>query len=254
MRLLKLEGNNEFSLTRDTINPTTPYAILSHTWGDDNEEVSFRELEDGSGKTKDGYKKIRFCGEQAARDDLQYFWVDTCCIDKSNSTELSEAINSMFRWYRDAAKCYVYLADVPKRNHDEYDDLPRSTWKSDFRNSRWFTRGWTLQELIAPASVEFFSHEGIRLGDKRSMGDQISEITNIPAQALQGGSLSSFSVDERMSWGAKRNTARKEDGAYCLLGIFDIYMPLIYGEREQAFSRLRREIDMKGKPFAVQIF
>jgi hypothetical protein len=251
MRLLKLEGNNEFSLTRDIINPTMPYAILSHTWGDDNEEVSFRDLKDGSGKTKDGYRKIRFCGEQAARDDLQYFWVDTCCIDKSNSTELSEAINSMFRWYRDAARCYVYLSDVRKRNHDEYDDLPRSIWKLDFRKSRWFTRGWTLQELIAPASVEFFSYEGIWLGDKRSMKDQISEITNIPAQVLQGGSLSSFSVDERMSWGAKRNTAREEDGAYCLLGIFDIYMPLIYGEREQAFSRLRREIAMKGKPVAV---
>jgi hypothetical protein len=123
MRLLKLEGNNEFSLTLDIINPTTPYAILSHTWGDDNEEVSFRDLKDGSGKTKDGYRKIRFCGEQAARHGLQYFWVDTCCIDKSNSTELSEAINSMFRWYRDSAKCYVYLADVRKRNHDEYDDL-----------------------------------------------------------------------------------------------------------------------------------
>jgi hypothetical protein len=253
MRLLKLEGNNEFSLTHDIINPTTPYAILSHTWGDDNEEVSFKDLADGSGKTKHGYRKIRFCGEQAARDGLQYFWIDTCCIDKSNYTELSEAINSMFRWYREAAKCYVYLADVPKRNHGEHDDLPRSSWKSDFRNSRWFTRGWTLQELIAPASVEFFSYEGIRLGSKSSMEDQISEITNISAQALRGESLSSFTVDERMSWGAKRNTTREEDGAYCLLGIFDIYMPLIYGEREQAFSRLRREIDMslKGKPFAV---
>lgn len=97
MRLLKLEGNNEFSLTSDIINPTTPYAILSHTWGDDNEEISFKDLMDGSEKTKDGYRKIRFCGEQAARDGLQYFWVDTCCIDKSNYTELSEAINSMFR-------------------------------------------------------------------------------------------------------------------------------------------------------------
>ncbi|OCK81690.1 HET-domain-containing protein [Lepidopterella palustris CBS 459.81] len=105
MRLLKLEHNGEFSLSKDITYPTTPYAILSHTWGDD--EVSFRDLMDGSGtaKTKDGYRKIQFCGEQAARDKLQYFWVDTCCIDKSNNTELSEAINSMFRWYRDATKC-----------------------------------------------------------------------------------------------------------------------------------------------------
>jgi hypothetical protein len=112
MRLLKLEANGEFSLTNDITHPTTPYAILSHTWGEDDEEVTFEDLKDGSGKTKNGYKKLRFCGQQAARDGLQYFWVDTCCINKSRDSELSEAINSMFRWYRKAAICYVYLADV----------------------------------------------------------------------------------------------------------------------------------------------
>lgn len=257
MRLLKIdpEDNNNFHLTHDIINPAMRYAILSHTWGDDNEEVSLKDLTSLHGKTKKGYRKIRFCGEQAARDGLQYFWVDTCCIDKSNYTELSEAINSMFQWYRGAEKCYVYLADVSKETQDQHDELARSTWKTAFRQSRWFTRGWTLQELIAPSSVEFFTQDGMWLGSKTSMENQISEITKIPVQALRGQSLSSFSIDERMSWGANRNTTREEDGAYCLFGIFGIHMPLIYGEREKAFSRLRREIYMnsKGKTLFVQI-
>ena len=202
---------------------------------------------DGTGEGKPGYNKIRFCGEQARRDDLQYIWVDTCCIDKSSSAELTEAINSMFRWYREAAKCYVYLSDVSKGN---YDHLPRSIWKSAFRGSRWFTRGWTLQELIAPTSVEFYSSEGMRLGDKRSMEQQIHEITSIPVRALRGNPLSDFSFEERLSWAIKRETTREEDKAYSLLGIFDISMPLIYGEgREKASKRLQEEINKscKGK-------
>jgi hypothetical protein len=112
MRLLKLEANSEFSLTNDITYPTTPYTILSHTWGEDDEEVTFEDLKGGSGKRKNRYKKLRFCRQQAARDSLQYFWVDTCCINKSRDSKISEAINSMFRWYRKAAICYVYLADV----------------------------------------------------------------------------------------------------------------------------------------------
>jgi hypothetical protein len=136
-----------------------------NTWGDDA-EVTFEDLKDGSGKTKNGYKKLRFCGQQAARDGLQYFWVDTCCINKSNSTELSEAINSMFRWYRKAAICYVYLADVWTKDQIDPSLKP---WEAAFGNSRWFTRGWTLQELIAPPLVELFSLNGNRLGDKKSL-------------------------------------------------------------------------------------
>ena len=118
------------------------------------------------------------------------------------------------------------------------------SWESAFRKSRWFTRGWTLQELIAPPSVEFFSSEGKRLGDKKSLERQIHEITGMAVQALQGRALSEFSVDERLSWAEKRETKREEDKAYSLLGIFDIYMPLIYGEgMDNAFRRLREEID-----------
>ena len=113
MRLLQCNSAGQLSLTKDLIGDDIPkYAILSHTWGADTEEVAFRDLMDGTGKSKAGYDKIRFCGEQARRDGLKYFWVDTCCIDKSNNTELSRAINSMFCWYRNAAKCYVYLSDV----------------------------------------------------------------------------------------------------------------------------------------------
>jgi hypothetical protein len=245
MRLLEWKSDGDFSLTKDLIHDIPPYAILSHTWGADTEEVTFKDLTDDTGKSKAGYNKIRFCGEQARCDDLQYIWVDTCCIDKSSSADLTEAINSMFRWYREAAKCYVYLSDVSKGNYDEHDHLSRSIWKSAFRGSRWFTRGWTLQELIAPTSVEFYSSEGMRLGDKRSMEQQIHEITSIPIRALRGNPLSDFSFEERLSWTIKRETTREEDKAYSLLGIFDIYMPLIYGEGgENAFKRLRTSIQM----------
>ncbi|OCK73088.1 HET-domain-containing protein [Lepidopterella palustris CBS 459.81] len=234
MRLLKRNDNGDFSLIEfvgDRIPP--PYAILSHTWGADDEEVTFKDLRKGTGKNKPGYAKIYFCAQQAAKDGLQHFWVDTCCIDKSNSTELQEAINSMFRWYHNAAKCYVYLSDVSFQRR----------WKPAFRKSRWFTRGWTLQELIAPRSVEFFSAECERLGDKQSLNQTLHEITGIAIQGLQGSPLSHFSVDERMAWAAKRQTKRDEDAAYSLLGIFDIHMPLIYGEgRQKALNRLQREI------------
>ncbi|KAN0083094.1 hypothetical protein V8E54_002182 [Elaphomyces granulatus] len=241
MRLLKGNNTGEISLTKDLLvsDDIPRYAILSHTWGADTEEVSFKDMMDGTGKRKTGYDKIRFCGEQAGRDGLQYFWIDTCCIDKSSSAELQEAINSMFRWYCDATKCYVYMADVKSSQ------LP---WELSFRKSRWFTRGWTLQELVAPAIVEFFSEEGEQLGNKKSLERHIHEVTGIPVKALRGSPLSDFSVPERMLWAEKRETTRKEDKAYSLLGIFNIYMPLIYGEgRENAFKRLWEEMDKASK-------
>jgi hypothetical protein len=248
MRLLERNSAGEFSLTKDFGDHVSRYAILSHTWGADTEEVSFRDLMDGTGKSKAGYSKIRFCGEQASRDGLQYFWVDTCCIDKSNSTELAEAINSMFRWYRDAAKCYVYLSDVSITKRKTNTPFSEFTWESAFRASRWFTRGWTLQELLAPAIVEFFSKEGKRLGDKRTLERQVHQITGIAISVLQGAPLSQFTVDERLSWAKNRQTTREEDKAYSLLGVFDVYMPLIYGEGgDNALTRLREEIDKPSK-------
>lgn len=250
MRLLRFTDDGELSLTKDLIFNIPPYAILSHTWGEDGEEVTFQDLEGNTGKNKVGYAKIMVFGKQAAIDNLQYFWVDTCCIDKSSSAELTEAINSMFRWYREAAKCYVYLSDVSVPALGEDDDL----FQPAFRQSRWFTRGWTLQELIAPKSVEFFSLEGTRIGDKRSLEKEIHEITEIEVEALRGVPLSQFSIANRMLWAAKRKTTREEDKAYCLLGIFDISMPLIYGEGRRALSRLEKEISDYSKGQLLDFF
>ena len=248
MRLLERNNDGEFGLTKDFGGHVPPYAILSHTWGDDDEEVSFKDLIEGSRKVKAGYRKILFCEKQAACDGLQYYWVDTCCIDKSNNTELSEAINSMFQWYHNAAKCYVYLSDTLTSDHDHINQSLQP-WELAFRKSRWFTRGWTLQELLAPPSVEFFCSKGRRLGDKRSLERQLHEITGIAVRALQGAPLSEFSINDRLSWATTRQTKRQEDKAYSLLGIFNIYMPLIYGEgMASAFKRLQEEIDKSACP------
>lgn len=248
MRLLESDHDNGFRLTRNFIDDVPPYAILSHTWGSDMDEVTFQDMIDGTGKDKVGYSKVRFCGEQAKRDGLQYFWVDTCCINKSDITELSEAINSMFYWYRDASRCYVYLADVSRPLTNDNSSAVNLPCESAFRRSRWFTRGWTLQELIAPISVEFFDNDCQLIGNKKTLERYICDITGIPAKALQGNDLSDFTVTERFAWAENRETTRKEDIAYSLLGIFNIHMPLIYGEgKEHAFRRLREEIERASK-------
>ncbi|OAG35173.1 hypothetical protein AYO21_10632 [Fonsecaea monophora] len=240
MHLLKIGPHGEVSLTDNLITDIPPYAILSHTWGSDNEEVTFKDLKDGSGQSKAGYTKIRFCADQTQKDDLQYFWIDTCCIDKTNLVSLAESIVSMFRWYQDAQKCYVFLSDVSAQKRDNTGNV--HIWESTFRTSRWFTRGWTLQELLAPRQVEFYSREGVRLGDKTTLERTISEITGIPETALRGRPLREFTPQERMRWASGRETKRTEDKAYCLLGIFNVSMPVIYGEGDKAFDRLKNKI------------
>jgi hypothetical protein len=233
MRLLKLNDTLGFSLTRFAANNIPNYAILSHTWEADEHEVTLHDIMNGANGNKKGYKKMHFCAKQARKDGLDYFWVDSCCIDQSSSTEISTAINSMYRWYQNAAKCYVYLSDVSTDG----------SWES-FRRSRWFTRGWTLQELLAPAFVEFYSQEGYPLGDKLSLVDEIKGITSIPIHVLQGRPLSEISINERISWISNRDTTVEEDIAYSLFGIFDIHMPLIYGEGAiKALRRLGEEIE-----------
>ncbi|RDW57694.1 beta transducin-like protein HET-E4s-like protein [Coleophoma crateriformis] len=240
MRLLQYDDNGNISLTEFDEGNIPEYAILSHTWEqDDSKEVTYAEVMSGTGQDKEGFKKIRFCGEQARQDSLPYFWVDTCCINKQIKAELSHSINSMFRWYRNASRCYVYLSDVSTRKRKASDQSSEHTWALSFRESRWFTRGWTLQELLAPASVDFFSLEGKRLGNKSSLQNQIWKATNIPPSALQGGSLSQFHIDERMGWIDHRQTGREEDKAYSLLGIFGVSMVPMYGEGiAKAFDRL----------------
>ncbi|KIV99978.1 uncharacterized protein PV09_08488 [Verruconis gallopava] len=228
MRLLSLnsDGSLDWAVFKKDMLP--PYAILSHTWGPDEDEVTFTDLTSGQARNKAGYRKIMFCGEQAARDGLRHFWVDSCCIDKTNSAELTKAINSMFRYYQSSEKCYVYLSDVSSSAND----------------SKWFTRGWTLQELLAPTQVEFYSYQHHRLGDKESLGQLIHKITRIPIEALHGKPLDTFSIKVRMEWASGRQTTEDEDSAYCLLGIFNIFMPLIYGEgKHNALRRLQKELD-----------
>ncbi|KAH8726009.1 hypothetical protein GQ44DRAFT_706271 [Phaeosphaeriaceae sp. PMI808] len=244
MRLLEIQQDGTLNLTKDLIgdDEIPAYAILSHTW--EKDEVLFDDLKNGTGKNKAGYRKIWFCAQQAQHDGLRYIWIDTCCIDKANTVELQDAINSMFRWYRDAVKCYIFLSDVSSTDDRTDSKLSQFTWEPDFRCSRWFTRGWTLQELLAPRLVYFFSQDGKHLGERHELRQEIHEITNIPITALAGAPLNSFSVDDRLSWVEKRHTTRKEDKAYSLLGIFGVSMYLNYGEgRDNAFKRLWRAID-----------
>ncbi|KAH6612868.1 hypothetical protein B0J18DRAFT_69947 [Chaetomium sp. MPI-SDFR-AT-0129] len=255
-----------------------PYAILSHTWGTDEEEVNLQEWQSLPGgihgsrldrqltkrhpvAKKKGFAKIRDAARLAELEGYQYLWVDTCCIDKTSSAELSEAINSMFRWYRNAAVCYALLSDV---DYELPPDAARSPGDSEktipygyappalmkaIMSSRWFKRGWTLQELIAPKDVFFYSKQWFPLGSKRRgtrdmvNPEVISDITEIDLHVLQSlVELEDVSVASRMRWAANRDTTRVEDKAYCLMGIFGVNMPLLYGEGDRAFIRLQEEI------------
>lgn len=251
MRLLHAGDGGPLTLKTFEPDSVPPYAILSHTWLAQDDEVSYIDIVEASGTQKPGYGKLQFCHDQAQKDGLQYFWVDTCCIQKSDSSELSEAINSMFAWYEGAAKCYVYLSDVSIEGHlsstenngtvaagtDTHSATSSQTWLTDFSNSRYWSRGWTLQELLAPKQVDFYSKERQFLGDKRALQRQISRITEIPGIALTGSPLRAFGIQDRFRWAARRNTKKAEDHAYCLLGIFGVSMPLIYGEGKPAAMR-----------------
>ena len=213
------------------------YAILSHTW-EKGEEVQYGELNNPGATGKRGWQKIRKTCQLALNDGCDFAWVDTCCIDKTSSAELTEAINSMFPWYSGSEICYTYLADYDASNPD-----------ANMSESRWFTRGWTLQELIAPAQVRFYDKSWNSFGTKDILSRQLSLITGIGLEILLASKnrsleevLDQVPVARRMSWAAKRETTRVEDTAYCLIGIFGINLPLLYGEGERAFIRLQEEV------------
>ncbi|RPD57969.1 HET-domain-containing protein [Lentinus tigrinus ALCF2SS1-7] len=227
------------------------YAILSHVWGP--EEQSFKaiqKLRKRCGATGENPRslacaKIRQCCELAERHGFKWLWMDTCCIDKSSSAELSEAVNSMFRYYSLAQICYAYLEDVPSSSDSELgsESEVQSARSYGLRWTRWNKRGWTLQELVAPRIVIFLSRTWEMLGSKADFAGILENATGIPARLLRlEASLGDFSVAQRMSWAAHRETTRVEDEAYCLLGIFDINMPTLYGEGRRAFQRLQEEI------------
>ncbi|KAK4222707.1 putative vegetative incompatibility protein [Podospora fimiseda] len=257
MRLLKLSNTPGTTLRISSeelkVDKSEPYAILSHTWETDKtDELTLQELLNPSlnTSTKCGYRKtLKACEQALSRDNLKFTWVDTCCIDKESSAKLSEAIRSMYKWYKNAQVCYVYLSDLAPTNNNE--KLTVAT----LYKCRWFSRGWTLQELIAPKNVVFFDQEWNERGTKNELSAVISEITKIPETLLNNTKpVSEYSVACRMSWASKRKTARPEDMAYCLLGIFGINMSERYGEGEEAFFRLQRKILKKPNAPDMSLF
>ena len=310
MRLLNVNAQN-LELVEFFGDQIPPYAILSHTWGDG--EVTFQDLQHGQYDHKLGFRKIHLACQQARRDRLSWCWVDTCCIDKSSSAELSEAINSMFNWYARAQVCYAYLADVctgvrrdsrgetqpqdqeivevyeevcldlrlgnqlhieQRRWYDTelhsqtttmraiFDSREHGTFTTDattcvaFGDSRWFQRGWTLQELIAPRRLKFYGRSWEPLGERdEELLHAVTKCTGLsPIVFGNTRALRQTPIAQRMSWMGRRQTTRKEDEAYCLLGIFGVHMPLLYGEAEMAFVRLQEELVRRFRDHSLLIF
>ncbi|KAI9168052.1 HET domain-containing protein [Paramyrothecium foliicola] len=218
-----------------------PYVILSHTW--EAEEVTYQDaLDPAKARSMKGWDKITAACTLASLTNHNYIWIDTCCIDKKNPTELTEAINSMFTWYANASICYAWLSDY---------DASADESVSGLEKCRWFTRGWTLQELVAPAEVQFYDIRWCMFGTRTTLAQALAAATGIDKRVLAYNDAASrdihsllreIPVARRMSWAANRQTSRLEDISYSLLGIFDVNMPLLYGEGHRAFVRLQEEI------------
>lgn len=227
---MRLINTTTLELHDFPFDPVPPYAILSHTWQGD--EVTFQDMGSGAAQQKPHFEKIRQTCHIAHQQGLDFAWIDSCCIDRSSSAELSEAINSMYQWYQRSAVCYAALEDLSAGQPFE-----------EIRNCRWVTRGWTLQELVAPAHVEFYDMGWECRGTKIEHAKTISQSTGVPGQIIRlEESVNTLSVAARISWSARRTTTRPEDMAYCLLGILGVNMPLLYGEGIMAFRRLQEEI------------
>ncbi|GIZ43479.1 hypothetical protein CKM354_000670500 [Cercospora kikuchii] len=251
MRLINVHNLKTTQFTDDKTRPR--YAIASHRWRKD--EATFREKPEWFRK-KSGFEKIKkFCA-WAQELDLTWLWIDSYCIDKSSSAELTEAINSMFFWYRESAVCLAYLDDI-----DAFPPSSGAISTSRLAESEWFRRGWTLQELLAPKIVLFRERMWRDIGAKVSsrqpsssisvsviLNKQLSRVTHIPEEVLDDYSKSaSYSDDQKFSWAAGRETTRIEDQAYCLMGIFDVYFPATYGERDRAMVTLKFAIHQKSR-------
>ncbi|KAI6038918.1 heterokaryon incompatibility protein-domain-containing protein [Pisolithus marmoratus] len=241
------QAEPEHDILDELDDETTNYAILSHRWGVEvtyEEMIGLMTMEEGKRvavKNRYGYQKIMKSCEQAKEDGYKWLWIDTCCIDKRSSAELSEAINAMYRWYQNAQVCYVYLNDVDESIFPTEPDLRKFAKGNGW--PEWFMRGWTLQELIAPKQVEFFNKNWVPIGDKQRLAPTLAGITRIPRDVLTHGLAGKhLSVAQIMSWAAGRVTKRVEDRAYSLMGLFGVNMPMLYGEGNKAFRRLQLKI------------
>lgn len=232
------------------------YAILSHRW--ENPEITFDQMRAGelSGTVPQSSKIQRAC-ETAKSRDLKWIWIDTCCINKDSQSELAEALNSMFKWYREAKVCFAYLFDVRRETSSkEHDVFRRQTRQDDphsedgvsSKHSVWFSRGWTLQELLAPKVIQFYDMDWNELGTRSELAQEIEGITKIDARYLReahegGTQFRTVCIATKMSWMANRTTTRDEDMAYSMLGLFDVSMAPIPGEGgPRAFARLQKEL------------
>ncbi|KKA30491.1 hypothetical protein TD95_000650 [Thielaviopsis punctulata] len=222
MRLLHALTHRLADFTDDN---APEYVALSHVSGSD--EPTYQDLKAGNAASRRGFRKILGCCRQALRDGYEWVWADSVCIDQTSPAEVSEAVNAMYHIYEDCAVCYVYMADVPRFY---------------FADSQWFERGWTLLELLAPRDVEFYAADWAEIGTKSSLEAQIAGITGIRRDVLRGASPATCSVAERLSWAARRRTAKVEDAAYSLMGLFGVHMPVIYGEGRRAWTRLQELI------------
>ncbi|KAI6004437.1 heterokaryon incompatibility protein-domain-containing protein [Pisolithus orientalis] len=227
----------------------TKYAIVSHRWIEgaevDYQEMTklaeMKEAKQNEIRERLGYKKIIRSCEQALRDGYKYLWIDTCCINKPDISELSRSIKSMYRWYKNSSVCYAYLHDITDLS------FPTASSEKRYPDSKgwpvWFSRGWTLQEMIAPVDVWFFNKDWKALGDKRTLAPTLSRITRVPQHIL----TDRFSPNNRpcaaqiMSWAADRTTGEVEDKAYSLFGLLGVNIPVMYGEGKEAFRRLQLE-------------
>lgn len=232
--------------------PLPPYAILSHTWLPDGSEgvkevtyqdmkTSFRLLKSGKFKPEGWGKLVSYCN-RAAKDGWEWAWMDTCCIDKTNVGDTQEAINAMFRWYEASMVCYAYLADVNIGDSGgaRTRDVATQELQNDIVNARWFTRGWTLQELLAPKFFLFVDQQWREIGTRERWAEEIEKATKIAPRDMENFQL--CPIAKRLSWASERQTTLVEDHAYSLLGLFRIAMPLIYGEGDRAFVRFQQEL------------
>ncbi|KAI6158981.1 heterokaryon incompatibility protein-domain-containing protein [Pisolithus thermaeus] len=241
------QNDPEREVMKELDDENTRYAILSHRWG---AEVDYKEMtrlmkmeerKRNEVRQRSGYQKIIESCKQAMKDGYKWLWVDTCCIDKRSSSELTEAINSMYRWYQSAQVCYAYLNDVDESTFPTEGDHDKFAESNGW--PEWFMRGWTLQELIAPKEVEFFNKDWVHIGNKQHLEFELQTITGIPYEVLTSGLAGKrLSVAQIMSWAAKRKTTREEDRAYSLMGLFGVNLPMLYGEGKKAFRRLQLEI------------